>query len=1394
MRAAAGQPEGWTERVGCVGEAQLVDELVDAFALPCVGERVPRGRRNSVDNSSAISTGVQSTRVAAVAAGQLTTTRARRVGEALEAWSGAQGVAEDRVVERRPGTGSEVWKTGTRRHAVRRKTTMSAESQTMASTTAAAARHMVALPYPGRGHINPMLVLCRLLVAADGALTVTVVVTVSRRSGTRCWPPRRCRTAARQDGGPFERLLYRLERRPEAVLADTFLTWAVPAGARRGIPVCSLWTQPATFFLALYHLDLWPPVDGGDSQEELSRSLEEYVPVLGLSSVRLSDLNTFRLWERLMEIGAEVFANAAGLRERCGDRGLAVPWCEQQRVLCHPSVGGFLSHCGWNSVLEAVSAAVPLLVFRVAWDQLVIARMVADEWKVGVDLRGQRGEDGTVSRAAISAAVRKLMDFDSGADQEMRRRAAVLQEDSRSAVQEGGSSHRSLSGFLQDLVEGKLDVARDKAAGLRERCGDRGLAVPWCEQQRVLCHPSVGGFLSHCGWNSVLEAVSAAVPLLVFPVVWDQLVIARMVADEWKVGVDLRGQRGEDGTVSRAAISAAVRKLMDFDSGADQEMRRRAAAASVRERCGDRGLAAPWCEQQRVLCHPSVGGFLSHYGWNSVLEAVSAAVPLLVFPVAWDQLVIARMVADEWKVVVDLRGQRGEDGTVSRAAISAAVRQLMDFDSGADQEMRRRAAVLQEDSRSAVQEGGSSHRSLSGFLQDLVEGKLDAASVRERCGDRGLAAPWCEQQRVLCHPSVGGFLSHCGWNSVLEAVSAAVPLLVFPVAWDQLVIARIVADEWKVVVDLRGQRGEDGTVSRAAISAAVRQLMDFDSGADQEMRRRAAVLQEDSRSAVQEGGSSHRSLSGFLQDLVEGKLDAASVRERCGDRGLAAPWCEQQRVLCHPSVGGFLSHCGWNSVLEAVSAAVPLLVFPVAWDQLVIARMVADEWKVVVDLRGQRGEDGTVSRAAISAAVRQLMDFDSGADQEMRRRAAVLQEDSRSAVQEGGSSHRSLSGFLQDLVEGKLDLFRSPAQVEDCPEKRAEMLCFSKHSVEALMVDQAGGPEGPTGPAQNLGDMREGEGGQQFSHISSPVDGGDSQEELSIRSLEEYVPVPGLSSVRLSDLNTFRLWERLMEIGAEVFANVRKAQCVLFTSFHELEPSAINTIAESLPCPVYLIGPSIPQLRLNRDNKIHEEEHREWLDAQPEKSVLYVSFGSYVSMPRSQFEEITMGLRDSGVRFFWVAQDTAADVRQMCGDRGLAVSWCEQQKVLCHPSVGGFLSHCGWNSALEAVSAGVPFLAFPVGWDQLVIARMVADEWKVGVDLREKKGEDGTVNRTAISAAVRKLMDFDSGAGQEMRRRAAVLQEDSRCAAQEGGSSHRSLSGFLQDLVEGKLDVTETSQ
>ncbi|CAL4946949.1 unnamed protein product [Urochloa decumbens] len=313
------------------------------------------------------------------------------------------------------------------------------------------------------------------------------------------------------------------------------------------------------------------------------------------------------------------------------------------------------------------------------------------------------------------------------------------------------------------------------------------------------------------------------------------------------------------------------------------------------------------------------------------------------------------------------------------------------------------------------------------------------------------------------------------------------------------------------------------------------------------------------------------------------------------------------------------------------------------------------------------------------------------------------------------------------------------------------------------------------------------------------VDGPEGEEGQSCKSLDQYTPFPVLSSVKCSDIKILcsLALELPMKRVAHVFSNLRKAQCVLFASVYELESGAINGISQVLPCPIYTVGPSIPHMSLEgNSDKIRRENYSDWLDAQPKNSVLYVSFGSYISMSSSQLEEVAMGLHESPVRFFWVARDkaTTTTLQQISGDKGLVVPWCDQLKVLSHPSIGGFLSHCGWNSTMEAVFAGVPVLASPIGWDQLVNARLVADEWKIGINLREQRREDGIVGRATISAAVTKLMDLADGDSLEMRRRAEELQEASRSAIQEGGSSWRSLRSFVRYLAEGKLNAVETSQ
>lgn len=259
----------------------------------------------------------------------------------------------------------------------------------------------------------------------------------------------------------------------------------------------------------------------------------------------------------------------------------------------------------------------------------------------------------------------------------------------------------------------------------------------------------------------------------------------------------------------------------------------------------------------------------------------------------------------------------------------------------------------------------------------------------------------------------------------------------------------------------------------------------------------------------------------------------------------------------------------------------------------------------------------------------------------------------------------------------------------------------------------------------------------------------------------------------------------------EAFSMVRRAQCVLFTSFYELEPQIIDALREHLHCPVYPVGPCIPHMMLDDQPAAAPSgsniDYIRWLNSQPKQSVLYVSLGSFLSISGTQMDEIAMGLNLSGIPFLWVARGDSSRLQEMVGGMGVVVPWCDQLKVLSHPSVGGFLTHCGWNSVLEAVFCGLPMLTFPIFWDQVTDSRLVVDEWKVGLSLRgEAAGRsDGMVRREEIALVVRKLMDMDGTESKEMRRRAAELREFARRAIGAGGSSSENLESLVRGLGQG---------
>ncbi|KAF8010794.1 hypothetical protein BT93_J1442 [Corymbia citriodora subsp. variegata] len=161
------------------------------------------------------------------------------------------------------------------------------------------------------------------------------------------------------------------------------------------------------------------------------------------------------------------------------------------------------------------------------------------------------------------------------------------------------------------------------------------------------------------------------------------------------------------------------------------------------------------------------------------------------------------------------------------------------------------------------------------------------------------------------------------------------------------------------------------------------------------------------------------------------------------------------------------------------------------------------------------------------------------------------------------------------------------------------------------------------------------------------------------------------------------------------------------------------------------------------------------------------------------------GLANSKEPFLWVIRPGSIpdsewiesmdeEFKECIRDRGCIVKWAPQKKVLAHDAVGGFWSHCGWNSTLESICEGVPMICQPCFGDQKVNARYLTHEWRVGLEL------EGEIERGTVERAVRTLMKEKEG--EEMRQRILDLKHKVDVSIDDGGSSCHYLSEVVELL------------
>ncbi|XP_059642881.1 UDP-glycosyltransferase 89B2-like [Cornus florida] len=254
---------------------------------------------------------------------------------------------------------------------------------------------------------------------------------------------------------------------------------------------------------------------------------------------------------------------------------------------------------------------------------------------------------------------------------------------------------------------------------------------------------------------------------------------------------------------------------------------------------------------------------------------------------------------------------------------------------------------------------------------------------------------------------------------------------------------------------------------------------------------------------------------------------------------------------------------------------------------------------------------------------------------------------------------------------------------------------------------------------------------------------------------------------------------------------------ILFNSFSDLEQIYIDHVKKELGhTRVWAVGPLLPPDDVGSATRggqgaVSHHEVMTWLDSKAVDSVVYVCFGSRGVLTSKQTEALVAAIQHSGVHFIWavkangkghVANDAGAILDQFeerVGPKGFIIrGWAPQVAILRHRAVGAFLTHCGWNSVLEGLAAGVAMLTWPMGADQFTNAKLLVDQ--IGVAVRACEGGDQFV---PDSTELARLL-AESVSETEPKRTRMMQLCDAALNAFTGGSSSMDLEDFLNRLGE----------
>ncbi|CAJ1891026.1 unnamed protein product [Sphenostylis stenocarpa] len=322
----------------------------------------------------------------------------------------------------------------------------------------------------------------------------------------------------------------------------------------------------------------------------------------------------------------------------------------------------------------------------------------------------------------------------------------------------------------------------------------------------------------------------------------------------------------------------------------------------------------------------------------------------------------------------------------------------------------------------------------------------------------------------------------------------------------------------------------------------------------------------------------------------------------------------------------------------------------------------------------------------------------------------------------------------------------------------------------------------------------------------------------SITSESKYFTIPGIpDKIQVTkEQLPGSITDNLEDFKVVMRAAEMKSYGFIINTFEELEKEYVRDYKKARNNKVWCIGPvslcnkdALDKAQRGNQASINEHLCLKWLDLQQPKSVVYVCFGSICNLISSQLVELALALEDTKRPFLWAIREGGqfqelekwiceeGFEERMKGRSLIIRGWAPQVIILSHPSIGGFFTHCGWNSTLEGISAGLPLVTWPLFGDQFLNEKLVTQVLKIGVSVgvevpvqwgdEERRGV--LVKKDDIKRAIWMVMDDDGEEGKERRERVSKLSEMAKIAVEEGGSSHLDITLLIQDIMQQSTTI-----